>query len=139
MSKPSCQKCGHSQHINHRCHSCPGGICQGPASQANLFSAARGEQLREEALQNVEEGAPTGWVFQAMHIIEIVARTHERFTPDNIWEAGLGKPPEPRALGAAMRAARKAGYMEPLNEFVPSRNPLQHRTPIRVWHSLIYA
>lgn len=102
------------------------------------FDAEEGKQLRDEGIANAEAGAPTGWPFAALQAVRWVARTHETFTPDDVWETGLEKPPEPRALGAVMLRAVKAGYCERTETYQPSRNPLQHHTPIRIYRSLLF-
>lgn len=93
---------------------------------------------RDHAISTVEEHAVPEWVAFARHVVTQVAREHEWFISDAVWEAGLGKPPNARALGSVMTWARREGLIEPTNEFRPSAQKGCHRMPRRVWHSLIY-
>src|SRR3990167_2215984 len=106
--------------------------------QSTLFDALEAQRRRDAALEAVEAGAPIGWSFHALRVVERIARARERFTPDDIWEAGLDKPPEPRALGPVMIRAVKDGICERLDEWMPSQIPTQHKTPIRVYRSLLF-
>lgn len=100
--------------------------------------AAAGARARDEGIANAEAGAPTGWSFRAGEAVRYVCQTRSRFTPDDIWETGLEKPPEPRALGPVMLRAAKAGWCERTGELVHSRNPLQHRNMIMTYRSLLH-
>lgn len=58
------------------------------------------------------------------------------FTTDDIWvELGDAAEtiPEPRSMGVAIRAARRAGWIAPTDGFTTSARPACHARPIRVW------
>lgn len=77
------------------------------------------------------------WRAEALRVVEDLALTSSTFTADDVWEAGLEKPREGRALGAVMRQARSAGFLEPTDTYVPSRIRSNHSKPQRVWRSLV--
>lgn len=78
------------------------------------------------------------WNELADRIIEQVARANEEFTPDAVWAAGLPKPEEARALGAAMTRAKNLKLIEKTGRVRPTAQPESHRTDVTVWRSLIY-
>jgi hypothetical protein len=45
-------------------------------------------------------------------------------------------PREPRAIGAMMTNAAKAGVIAPTNRYTPSARPECHRRPVKIWKSL---
>lgn len=87
---------------------------------------------RDAALAAVERGAPAGWLHLAGEAIREVAATGRPFTTDTIWDR-VGKPPEPRAMGAAIRAAMKAGLIEATGGYEQSSRPEAHARPVKVW------
>lgn len=66
-------------------------------------------------------------------VVRTLASTGKPFTPDDVWEMGLERPREPRALGPVMMRAARAGLIYPTGRWVKSENPAQHATPIREW------
>lgn len=91
------------------------------------------------ALDTVEEHANGAWLDFAWHVVQEVARANETFIVDAVWEAGLGKPPEARAIGVVILRAVREGLIEPTDEYRPSAQPGCHKVPRRVWRSLTYA
>lgn len=82
--------------------------------------------------------ADSEWKDVAFRAVEWLAKTHSRFTTDDIHKAMEKYYPnvtthEPRALGAIMRQARAAGIIVPTNEHIPSQREAAHKRPIRVW------
>lgn len=96
-----------------------------------------GRMKRDHALEVVERGAPDGWMDAAVLLIERTARLRSTFTSDDVWEAGLEPPPEPRALGAAFTKAVRLGYIERTGTFTTTRRSSRHAAPIAVWRSRI--
>lgn len=88
------------------------------------------------ALERVERAAPADWKAAARDAIRRVARRGELFTSDDVWEAleaaGMPPPAEPRALGALMLGASRAGLIAPAG-YTPSRRPGTHAHPVRLW------
>lgn len=95
---------------------------------------ATGEELRDRALKRVAANAPPEWVESARRALSrIVAAGPWQFTTDQVWAQCETKPPEPRALGAVMRDAAKAGLIRKTDRVVPSNRPECHRRPVAVW------
>lgn len=101
--------------------------------------ALDGEQAaRDGALDQVAEHANDDWVEYARYVIRHVARTRRTFIIDAIWEAGLPKPPEARAIGSIIRDLGREGVIEATQDFIPSAQRGNHCVPRRVWRSLIF-
>jgi len=94
-----------------------------------------GEQLRDEALEQVEANAKATWLDDAVKAIEYLAETQDHLTADHVWEL-IGSPREPRAMGAAFRIAYKRNLIKPTRNYEASTRPQRHAAPIRVWASL---
>lgn len=78
------------------------------------------------------------WQAEAAIVIRAVAKKKATFTTDDLWAAGLSRPHEPRALGAAMGTARRAGVVEPTGEWRVSVRAICHRRRLWIWKSLIF-
>lgn len=78
------------------------------------------------------------WTNIAYEILVKVAKEKKEFTPDDIWEAGLQKPSEARALGGVMRRAKQEGLIEKTGRVQPTRQPESHGTDIAIWKSNIF-
>ena len=77
------------------------------------------------------------WQAEAAIVIRRVAKSQDTFTSDDLWAAGLSRPHEPRALGAAMGTARRSGVAEPTGEWRVSARAICHRRRVWVWRSLL--
>lgn len=69
-------------------------------------------------------------------LLEVLVGPDPEFTADDVWVQmgdAAETSAEPRALGAAMHAARKVGLVTATDTFRPSARPAAHRRPIRVW------
>lgn len=93
---------------------------------------------RDHAIATVELHAAEGWIDYARWVVTEVARANEFFISDAVWEAGLPKVSESRALGAVMVWAKREGIVEPTDRFRTSTQKGCHRQQRREWHSLIY-
>ncbi|MCH5516937.1 hypothetical protein [Pseudomonas syringae] len=78
------------------------------------------------------------WAELAYDIVIKVAKTHQEFTPDDIWKTGLQKPIEARALGGVMARARREGIIEKTGRVQPTRQVESHGTDVTIWKSLIF-
>lgn len=99
-----------------------------------------GQQLRDEAVQRVTEGADPDWMEDALVAVEKTAQWLATFTTDDVWQALQASDEsttERRAMGAVMRRAEGAGWIEPTDEYRESERPEAHRNPKRVWRSLL--
>jgi hypothetical protein len=92
---------------------------------------------RDAAIRRAGDATPHPWWTAAIDAIRSVAGTAATFTTDEVWTVldrrGVGGPPEPRAMGAAMRQAQRDGLCRPTDRVVPSVRPDCHRRPVRVW------
>lgn len=104
---------------------------------ANL-NATEEAVARDAAIATAEDHAVPEWVAFARHVVEQVARANRFFIVDAVWEAGLGKPPNARAIGPVMQWACREGLIAPTSEFRPSAQRGCHRVPRRVWRSLVF-
>ena len=100
-----------------------------------LFDA---EQARDEAIRLVAEGSPAGWLDRARAKVLDVAGARFDFTTDDVWVAlGEDKPPEPRALGAVMKALAHEGAIRATGEYRKSVRVGCHARPVAVWRVVL--
>lgn len=124
----TCPRCGEECVIRH-CENAPPDFlcsCRHPDAERD-----RGEQ----AIRQAGENAPADWLIEAFGTVRLLAETQAKFTADDVWRM-VGAPPEPRALGAIMRQAKREQLCEPTDMFVTSER--RHGAPIRVWRSLLF-
>jgi len=91
-----------------------------------------GEQLRDQAIDQVEDNANTLWLEEAVDAIAYLSEVEDYITADSVWDL-VGSPREPRAMGAAFRIAAKRGLIAPTPTYKASKRPQRHAAPIRVW------
>lgn len=94
---------------------------------------------RDKAIDQAERNADEQWKHTAMLIIRDLAQSHHSITSDTVWAhlINLGVVThEPRALGALMRKAAKAGWIEATDRYIPSHRGVNHARPVRVWKCL---
>lgn len=93
---------------------------------------------RDEALKQVEEHAEPEWKDVALRAVRATALVMELFTVDDVWRIGQLDPTrENRAMGAVMRNAAAAGWIENTHTTRPS-SLRSHLAPRTVWRSLIF-
>ena len=94
---------------------------------------------RNKAIAQVATNTNPTWAAETMLIIKQIATNTFDFTTDDIWQAlsetSLPTPHEPRALGALMIAAHRAGLIAPTDRYRQSKRPECHARPIRVWQA----
>jgi len=94
---------------------------------------------RNKAIAQVATNTDPTWAAQTMLIIKQIATNTFDFTTDDIWqqlsETSLPTPHEPRALGAVMIAAHRAGIITATDKYRQSTRPECHARPIRVWQA----
>lgn len=78
------------------------------------------------------------WAKLAYDTVIDVAKTHQEFTPDEIWKTGLQKPTEARALGGVMARAKREGIIEKTGRVRPTTQVESHGTDVTIWKSLIF-
>lgn len=107
-----------------------------------VFDPNEGEHRKREAIDRVELNADNRWKEAAAEVVRRVASDRAEFTTDRIWallekdHPNLGPPHEPRAMGAVMRKAAKAGLIEKTDRVTRTERPEAHRRDITVWRSL---
>lgn len=93
-----------------------------------------GRQLRDEAIERVENGPSAEWVDRAYRVLMTLCLTAYEVTSDDLWFAlGDDRPPEPRAMGPVFRRALIAGVIERTDRMKPSTRPDCHCRPIAIW------
>jgi hypothetical protein len=91
-----------------------------------------GKQLRDEAIDQVEDNANALWLEEAVAAICYLSGLEDTITSDQVWDL-VGSAREPRAMGAAFRIAAKRGLIAPTSTYKASKRPQRHAAPIRVW------
>jgi len=96
-------------------------------------------EARDKAIARAATNTDPAWAAETMLIIKHIATNTFDFTTDDIWQAlattSLPTPHEPRALGALMIAAHRAGLIAPTDRYRQSQRPECHARPIRVWQA----
>lgn len=105
----------------------------------------RFEELPQEAIDatlaainRVGSNADPDWLKAAHVTLYNVASEKQLLTPDDLWDAGLTKPVEARALGPVMIRGKKLGWIEQTGRTAQSRYPHVHLNLFNEWKSLIY-
>lgn len=104
-----------------------------------------GEEERNEGMRRADNAAPQWWKDQAYETIAAIASAQDTLTADDVFEAGLPYWRENRAIGPVFARAQRAGLIrkaavsDQIEQFIPSKRPELHRTPIQVWRSLTRA
>lgn len=91
-----------------------------------------------EAQQRAEDHADPEWKADAAAAVVWCAHNLAEFTGDDVWDTGLRRPREPRALGPIMRKAAGAGMIEPTGRVETARFAFDNGGMKRVWRSLVY-
>lgn len=89
------------------------------------------------ALTRVWHGAGLDWQLAAMEAVRELCRARAEFTADDL-EAVAKETHEPRAIGALLIAAKKAGLCEPTERYLNSRLKSCNSRPKRVWRSCVW-
>jgi hypothetical protein len=110
--------------------------------QMSIFDLPAGAQKRDAALHRVATSADPVWVRAAAWAIAHAAATSPSITTDHVWQIlhdmAIPMPNEPRALGAAMKAAGSLGIITATDQITTSHRPECHCRPVRVWCSNVY-
>jgi len=110
------------------------------ARNGDLFSQGDAVAARDAAVAQVALGK-ADWIAAALDCVRQVAERHTQFTTDHVKlamaAAGLPDHVEPRAWGAVMTAARRAGLCNPTRFTQASTRAMCHARPLRVWQSRV--
>lgn len=85
----------------------------------------------KNGMDRAEAGASDEWKAYALGFIAEFSPTLKNFTTDDLWDAGMIKPLEPRALGPVLRRAVKHGLIAKTGEYRKSR--YRNCAPLTVW------
>lgn len=106
-------------------------------TETNLFDYAAAVAARDAAVQLAGAGLDDVWRRAARFAVLVTATERPTFTTDDVWQTlaflGIGKPAEPRALGAVITELRADGTIVPTGGYLESLRPEAHRSPKRVW------
>lgn len=139
-----CLFCGDPDLPGHPCDGRQGEAeAAGPDADDPILDAEEGERLKAIGMALVDAGASDAFRESALIALETVARRQPYLVSDDVWEmlalhAGEGTK-DHRALGPVMRAAQRRGWIEPTDSFQLTAQPLRHRSPVRVWRSLLWS
>lgn len=104
-----------------------------------LEARARRDAGIAEAIEHADAVTPK-WSETAYAFLERYARTHERFTSEDVRDASKGEVPEPPNLrawgGVFQRAARKR--ITRRDGYDTARDPKVHCNVVTVWRSELY-
>lgn len=110
--------------------------------QLDLFLERTGEQLRDEAMNQVERHAGEDWKEDAFNIVYAIALKNEFFTADDYHEAArrtdLPNPPDNRAWGPVLLSAIREGICEPTGRWRKTQRSVRHAAPTRIYRSLVW-
>ena len=90
--------------------------------------------LRDRALEQVDEHADEAWKAEAVATVEFLIASGKPWTTDDVW-AVVGECREPRALGAIIREARRAGRIVSIG-YQQSTRAANHARPVAVWRAV---
>lgn len=99
--------------------------------------ADAGKAAAQEGIDRADRAADLEWKVAAMMAVRQIARERREFTTDDVWER-IPAVREPRALGAVMQKAAKAGVIEKSDRVRESDRPEAHSNPKAVWLSLTH-
>jgi hypothetical protein len=105
--------------------------------EPTLFDQPAAVEARDRAIERADRAADPDWKRAVMHTIESLSRLRRTITTDDVWDTvhkwTSAAPAEPRAIGAVMKDAARAGLIRATDRYVVSQRPECHGRPIRVW------
>ncbi len=100
------------------------------------------QEAKRDAIERVGNHANPDWKAAALESVQLAARRQPTLTTDDVWWLlGWDNPEhthEPRAMGAIMQAAARAGWIRATPAYQQSVRVACHARPLRVWESLIF-
>lgn len=103
---------------------------QNPSDQLDLF----------DALKKVAAAANVEWMKAAADRVKYLCQTRIEFTADDVWQhldTLDVTTSEPRAMGAVMENAAKAGWCRKSDRMQNSRRRVCHARPVAIWYSCL--
>ncbi len=110
-----------------------------PMKNTTIFDQA--ERLKQQGMEAAYQYADLDWKQIATKALMQCAQTKSEFTTDDMWEiinATGVVTSENRAMGSIMQSASRSGMIKATGYFLPSKRISKHKSPTRVWQSLIY-
>lgn len=107
--------------------------------QTDLFTQL--EKQKDRAVYAAGAFADPEWKKNAIAAVGVLCRRGEDFTGDDVWallEGTNSITPEPRALGAIILNAARAGKIYPTGGYRKSMRKSSHRRPLQVWRPVQY-
>lgn len=101
-----------------------------------MSTALATRKATQLALCLVERHADPAWLDAAYEALLRCARARESFISDDVWEHGLERTREDRALGAVFLRAKREGVIVKTDRVRPSVR--SHLSGKPVWESRIY-
>jgi hypothetical protein len=106
-----------------------------------LISTVETELGIARAEKKLERPTGEAWMVQAVKAINRVARRQELLTCDDIWnelgEHAADENAYKSQMGVAFRNAKRDGIIAMNGTYSESIRPTRHRSPVRVWRSLL--
>ena len=106
-------------------------------TQRPLFDLDASRSARDSGVALAARGTDDDWADRALEAVHETALKLSYFASDDVWQRGLEKPREPRAMGPVMMRAVRLGYCEATAMTRATSNVTQHAQPIRVYRSLL--
>jgi hypothetical protein len=106
------------------------------AHQTEIFDLLQGEEARDEAIEQVRR-AHAEWANDALLAVKGAAQELSFFTTDDVWQRGLRRPTEARAMGPVMIEAMRRGWIIRTGQTRRSVRVKAHANPKQVWRSLL--
>tara|TARA_R100000655_G_scaffold8431_4_gene22052 strand:- start:10810 stop:11124 length:315 start_codon:yes stop_codon:yes gene_type:complete len=91
-----------------------------------------------EAIERSYAASPETWREKAREIAIEICYEKEEWTTDDIWEKGLAKVREPRALGGVCTRLRNEGIIEDTGRVRRSTREGNHGRKLTIWRSIIW-
>lgn len=106
------------------------------------FDRGKGNEARRRGMRNAAQAAdPVWWAYMLALVLEVAKRKPYLFTDDiERLRSERGGPTthENRAIGPLMIAAKKNGWISPVDHWAQSSQVVNHRRHMRVWYSHLY-
>jgi hypothetical protein len=130
---------GDTREPDHAAH-CDGrqGVVEAAYADQPVLDVVASELGKREGMARVEDGADDGFSDAALVAVAQVARQQRELVSDDVWKHLDARSHDNRALGPVMKQAQRDGLIAPTDRFVLTTQARRHRSPVRIWVSLVY-
>lgn len=108
----------------------------------NLTIFDQVERAKQQGIEASYQYADLDWKKIASDAVRQCALQRSEFTTDDVWDiinkTGITTS-ENRAMGAIMQSASRSGMLKATPTFIMSKRATKHKSPTRVWQSMIYS